>query len=132
MKSDHARIRAWQQRTRKPLKKTPIKRVSAKKAKNDRLRGKQAKERNQSGFVECEIKSPICTHEADPWGHELVKRSAQGSTTDKKNRVHSCTQCNGYVEDHPDWAIVNGWSVSRTRILHEMKMGRLPGCKVTE
>ena len=134
LKSDPAKTRAWHRRSRRKnqLKKSPIRKVSAKRAKENRIRSKEAQERKSHGYIPCIVRSPICTGEADPGVHERLKNLHGGSRLEHANRVDACDQCNGYIEHHSDWAIRNGWTISPTPILHEIKMGRAPGAKVTE
>lgn len=63
----------------------------------------------------CEIQGPYC------WGignaaHEIHKRSRfPGSHIDDSPKVWACQPCNSLVEDHPEWAEANGWSVPSGR-----------------
>lgn len=142
----HAQRAYKQAGVKRPVKRSPLSKISArklsenggkmpystmrarskKKAHDDRQRRKDWEQLTGSGayYVPCEVRSPICTGEVGCF-HEPQKRSAGGSTTDQDNRVNACVQCNGYIEDHPAWAIANGWSKSRTPVLHELKMAAL-------
>jgi len=59
----------------------------------------------------CKVKSPVCTKKAQG-AHHKQKRSPK-NINDKKNLIECCNMCNNYIEEHPDWATENGFSISR-------------------
>lgn len=58
----------------------------------------------------CEIKSPVCTKVMEGL-HHMKKRGKH--YLDRKFLKRSCNPCNRYLEEHPDWAMENGHSVSK-------------------
>lgn len=59
----------------------------------------------------CELKSPVCTGTAQGLDH-LQKRTEK-NLMDKANLKRSCNACNQFKEDNPEWAIENGFHISR-------------------
>lgn len=108
------------------MKRTPLRPRSKAKAKEIRTRAKLSPKLLHERGDRCQVRSPVCTGEAGCM-HEVEKRSHQGSVTDPENLELSCTPCNGYIEDHPDWAIQHGFTKSPTPILHAMKMASIRG-----
>src|SRR3546814_1468862 len=87
---------------------TPLKPVS------DRRKAENAVRRRV--LAEMRQEDPMCARcKAVPWtdGNELLRRSAGGSITDKNNIVGLCRLCHIYITEHPQWAIANGWKLSR-------------------
>lgn len=89
----------------------PIKPVSKKRAALNRERRKV--------LAEMRAESPVCAmpgcDKPGVDGHELLRRSAAGSITDKENIRLLCRADHEYVTAHPKWALENGWQISRFR-----------------
>ena len=67
----------------------------------------------------CELRSPVCTGRAQAID-EALKRSAGGAIVpgelagEQNQRFYAaCNPCNTYKEDHPRWAVENGFTISR-------------------
>lgn len=54
----------------------------------------------------CAIKSPVCTRRVDCVHH--MKGRIGSNLTNAEFFMESCGACNGYVEQHPKWALENG------------------------
>lgn len=91
LRSDPAKVRAWQQRTRR--------RLSAKSDRRRQLDAQTADLRAGVARLPCLLRhhSP-CAGPGTP--HHLAKSSAGGPTT-PDNLVPLCAFHNGWVEDHP-------------------------------
>lgn len=85
-------------------------RVSAKRKRENVIRAKVVEAMRVDHDGRCEVCSPVCWGTADH-AHELKKRSHGGSIVDPSNMILCCNQCNDYIEDHPLWAIEQGWSI---------------------
>lgn len=59
----------------------------------------------------CEVKAPGCTKIMSGL-HHIVKRSPE-NLLDKNNLIRACNSCQGYIEQHPKWAIENLVSKSK-------------------
>lgn len=98
---------------RSPIKRStkPIPRVSAKRQKENRKRS--------TVLAELRAENPMCAMpgctKPGVDGHELLRRSAAGSITDKANLRLLCRSDHQYVTEHPKWAMENGWQISRFR-----------------
>lgn len=90
--------------------KTPIKRETPDMAKLHRQYRKMVAEMIVAD-KRCEIKSPVCTKIAQGLHHKQ-KRSKK-NLLDRANVVRACNACNTYVEEHSEWALENGFTISK-------------------
>lgn len=61
----------------------------------------------------CAINSPVCTKVTQGVNH---KKGRGKYLMDKSTWEPACNPCNGYCEDHTEWAIENGHKESRLTI----------------
>lgn len=95
------------------------KKPKAKKRLNKKSANKKAVDRELKKLVpiflakhpECEIKSPVCTHEATIVHHK--KGRGKVDVTNVKTFVASCPPCNGWVEQNDKKARDQGHKVSK-------------------
>jgi hypothetical protein len=87
-------------------KKAPNKK-SEKQAKLDKEYKKIVKEMLAADPM-CEMNTPVCTRKAEGL-HHMKRRGV--NTLNRKYLKRSCNACNGYVEEHPLWAIENKLSL---------------------
>ena len=59
----------------------------------------------------CELKSPVCTGRAQGWDHQ--QKSTPANRLVRENLKRSCNACNSFKEQNLQWAIANGFHVSR-------------------
>ena len=90
-------------------KKRPAKK-SAKKKKEDKEVKRVLNELKKISN-RCQLQSPVCTGFIE--GADHTQKISPKNATNKKNIKGACNACNGYKEQHPDWAKANGHSVSR-------------------
>ncbi len=93
-------------------KKAPVKlaKKSAKRIQDDKAYQKIVKEL-MAKTDKCQVSSPVCVVKASGL-HHLQKRSPN-NLLDKKNLIRSCSPCNLYIEEHPDWSAEKGLTISR-------------------
>lgn len=87
-----------------PLRRTPIKQVSAKRQRENRQRRAMADQRwpdRREGTVMCAV--PWCGQRADDL-HEILPRGRSGSITDPDNTVPVCRGHNEELTRSPAWA----------------------------
>lgn len=107
------------------VKRTRLKRMSKAKrreiAERKRLRVELLDERG----LRCEAHRELQC--CNPWTdlHEILKRSAGGSPTDKNNILCVCRECHQWIEANPAEAMERGLSKSSAPILHKMKMAQI-------
>jgi len=93
-------------------KKNPgMKKVSDKRAKENRTTYAQVKKIKFFNSNICELQSPVCTWIAEGLDH--TQKTSPNNRTDVNNLKRSCNACNLYKETHPEWAQENGHHVSR-------------------
>lgn len=87
------------------VRRTPVNPFSKKRVKQNAVRSAM----RPSVPTPCAAQIPgVC------WGlgqafHEILSRARGGSITDSENMAWLCNPCNGYMDDHPNWAVENGW-----------------------
>jgi hypothetical protein len=92
-----------------PARAEPVRRVSAKRARENRERAKMADRRwpdRREGTVMCAVWEAIQPEWCDRFAsdlHEIVRRGQGGSITDEKNTTPTCRTCNGLLSDGPEW-----------------------------
>lgn len=59
----------------------------------------------------CEIRSPECTGKSET-GHHIAGRD-DDIIVEPSNIMSVCFRCNGFVEEHHQWAIDNGFKKSK-------------------
>jgi len=88
------------------VKRAPIRPVSAKRARENRIR---ARLRAGLGVVACEARiEGVCTGTATDW-HERRSRARGGSIIDPENRIMLCRLCHDWITAHPCMAKDWGW-----------------------
>ena len=95
-------------RSTKPLKRnTPVKPVSAKRAKEQRQRTRM--------LTEVYGTNPPCARCGGPAddAHELLSRARGGSIIDPTNIVPLCRADHRWITEHPAEAAAEGWALSR-------------------
>lgn len=94
------------------LKRSPMRRVSAKKSRADRELARNAKIVRERSGGRCELRvEGVCLGRAQH-PHHIQKRS-QGGSHHYSNLLDACDPCNGWVEDHPREAAERGWVIRR-------------------
>lgn len=91
----------------KPIAKRSVKMKGQIKAYN-KIKDDMLKESNL-----CEIQSVVCTKKAT--GLQHAKRRGV-NLLNKKYLIRCCDPCNGYCEQHPQWALDNGFAISVHKI----------------
>jgi hypothetical protein len=87
-----------------PERKTRLRAVNAKRARENRERRAMADRRwpgRRDGTVMCKV--PDCGRPADDL-HEILPRGRGGSITDEENTVPTCRQHNEEIAQSPEWA----------------------------
>ena len=108
MKRDIDKLRAWQQRSRKPLKRTKLQPVSQKRRKIMPARKDCRGAVFQRAEGKCEIRRPdICTGNCEQV-HEITARSQGGSITDPENCLGTCAPCHEWVTQNMNAARMMG------------------------
>ena len=105
---DQLRTGSTLARSTAPIARQAINAVSPKRKAENAVRRRVLAEMRQA--------DPMCARcRVAPWvdGHELLRRSAGGSITDKSGIVGLCRPCHEWVGMHPAQAIRDGWAVSR-------------------
>lgn len=105
--------------THKPKfkKRKPINRISNKgRLRNDEYR--KSRKNFLSSHCCCEVKLPGCTvpnssYEGDKLEVHHKKGRIGDLLTDQRYFLAVCSSCHRYLEDHPEFAVSNGWSLSR-------------------
>lgn len=101
-----------------PLKRSPLRTVSKKRRK---LNVKRREFTSAMLLVRpnCELRSPVCTGRSQAID-EALKRSAGGAIipgqlaeAQGQRFYAACHPCNTYKEDHPRWAMEQGFTISR-------------------
>lgn len=87
----------------KPIAKRSVK-LSAKDREYKKIVKEMLEEDNR-----CELKTPNCIHIATGLHH---KKRRGINLLNRKYLLRSCDPCNGFVEQHPQYALDNGLSVS--------------------
>ena len=103
-------IRTPLRRSSGPTRRTPLRRVSAKRSAANRTRRALLAMEFASG-ASCEARLPGCTGVATD-GHEVKTRARGGSILSRANIVLICRTCHGVITEHPDWALFHGWVVA--------------------
>ena len=101
MKTDPAKLREWQQRSRKRLPRESAKR-KAERAKHPEIR--EAVFQRDGGCMLAWLKRDHVCSGARMTPHHLRKASAQKGGYTEENLVTLCAGANSYVEDFPDEA----------------------------
>lgn len=92
-------------------KKPGIKKATKKRAKANRVYDKKAREFRKANPI-CAIRSPACTGATECVNHKKGK-ATPALLIDERFWEPSCFMCNGYIEDHHEWAEENGHKISR-------------------
>ena len=103
MKRDADKIREWQQRTRKPLKKTPLRRVSKKREKQNKeyyAERKDYLERHPTCTV-CKLSPATDIHHTRGRFHDRL--------TDFYHCIGVCRPCHQKIHANPTWAREKGY-----------------------
>ena len=79
------------------MKRTPIRPVSAKRARANRRRTEVL--RSLYG-TPCAARLAMCTGRAEQ-GHEVLSRARGGSITDPENIIGVCAPCHQWITEHP-------------------------------
>lgn len=109
----------WNGLRRTPFTRKPIAReVKWERSTLNRESPKRKAENRERRRVLAEMRKedPLCARcRVVPWtdGHELLRRSAGGSITDRNNIVGLCRPCHEHIGAHPAEAIRDGWQISR-------------------
>lgn len=93
------------------MKRSPIRKVSAKRAAENRKRAKLLLE---IIGLPCEARLSVCTGTAQD-GHEALMRSRGGDPTDRDQVTPICNACHRWVHDHPEEAerrglMIHSWA----------------------
>ena len=91
------------------MRRTPIRPVSRKRAKENRQRTEVL--RSLYG-TPCAARLPVCTGRAEQ-GHEVLSRARGGSITDAANIIGVCAPCHRHITEHPLEATALGLSRRR-------------------
>ena len=91
------------------MNRTPIRTVSVKRDKENRLRRKLLEEKFGPRPWKCDVEGNLIALAMGPCqgevnAHELLKRSQGGSILDMDNVIPLCNYHNGWVEDNPERA----------------------------
>ncbi len=99
-------------RQRKPMKRSPMRRFSAK-ARN-LISGRRAccAAVNERSGGRCEVKGPTCTGGGEHV-HEKLSRAQGGDITDENNCLHVCLRCHNAIHNFPKWAAEKGFTISK-------------------
>jgi hypothetical protein len=114
LRANPEKVRAWQQRSRKPLKRTP-KRTVPDRPKQTGSRGFSAKvrariRRRSGGRCEAGIVG-VCELWATGMHHRKLRR--HGDHTEA-NGLHVCKSCHDEIHMHPAWSYEQGLLVRAT------------------
>lgn len=91
-------------------KRSPLKKVSKKKAKKNREQGKSKAILMRRHDGECQLKIPgICQWFASDFAH--TKGQAQGGGHTTADGKPACRMCHTYATEHPAEAYAKGWAV---------------------
>lgn len=90
---------------------TSIRKRSSKARRRARVCAKLRKEKVLWYGRACCVCSPVCTGTEEGL-HHVVKKSQGGEDT-HRNTMLCCVACNLYIEDHPAWALANGFAFRR-------------------
>lgn len=82
------------------MKRTPLRKVSAKQAKINRTRSTIRKQLESLRGQLCQAHTPECQHWYSDM-HEIVPRGRGGSATDPDNILLVCRGCHRWIHDHP-------------------------------
>lgn len=94
------------------MKRSPIRRVSAKKAKADRLYARNRKARAELADNLCELGSPACfpgDHLGDQAHHRLMRSTRVDHSVD--NLLWVCSPGHTWVHAHPRLSYEKGWLI---------------------
>jgi len=105
MKRDLEKLRAWQQRSRTPMKRTTLRPISAKRKAEAPARTRCLAAVRERCGGRCEF--PGC-HAAMQDGHERLARSHGGSPTDPANVIGLCRPHHEWVTQHMNAARTMG------------------------
>lgn len=93
------------------MKRTRIKPVSAKRARENRQRAKLRLRMIETHGVSCQAGIlGVCDGRWTDM-HERLSRARGGSVTDPDNIVLLCRPCHRLITEHPAWAEANGWAL---------------------
>lgn len=95
-------------------KQKPIPKISAKRAEENVEYEKVKRELRKEAKDKCQVKSPVCNPRSPRHPQHKVGRIGKRFTK-KEKMVWCCDACNGYIVEHPLWAIANGFE--------ELKLG---------
>lgn len=90
------------------MKRSPIRRISTKRAKQQRERVNHLRAVGADEAV-CER----CRFERATDAHELLRRSQGGDPTDLSGIRLLCRTCHDWIGRHPRQAVAEGWAVTR-------------------
>ncbi len=91
---------------------TPIRKVSLKRVRENRLRSKLLEQR-RGGPVRCEAQLPGCRGTVTD-GHEIKTAGRGGSRIDLANIADLCRPCHHHITVNPSWSDRHGWTVPST------------------
>ena len=95
------------------MKRTPIRRRSAKKARTDAqlVQARRLVEARANGV--CELNTPVCAGAA-VHVHHLLLRSQGGNTHDPALMAATCVPCHEFLHAHPKLSYERGWLIRST------------------
>lgn len=138
LRSDPARAREWQERSRKPMERRPMVTTSSRRKRQDHSDMAKARPivRARSGGV-CELRIPgVCEGRATNMHHRLEE--SQGGPSDPYNLIDVCgfgnaSGCHGWVHQHPEstedepGSYELGWLVRMGQDPRDVPWGRAKG-----
>lgn len=106
LRANPEKTRAWQDRSRKPLKRTAVRRARpGSRAYGDfSSKVRSAVSRRSQGRCEAGI-AGVCTGRASQHHHRKLRRFGDHSAA---NDLHSCLDCHDYIHGHPAWSRRHG------------------------
>lgn len=90
------------------MKRTPIKRQSAKRAREQRGRVAMLRDIEADQQI-CQR----CRADRASQAHEYLRRSQGGSITEIEGIALICFECHRFITEHPRQAVAEGWAVTR-------------------
>lgn len=94
----------------KSMVRSSLRRVSPKRARENRERAKLLKERRGPGPTRCEAQLPGCDGLVTD-GHEILTAGRGGSRVDLANIADLCRWCHYVITQNPSWSDRHGWTV---------------------
>lgn len=88
-------------------KKKPLPKESEKRKQEKPEYEKAVNEVRKEANGKCQIKSPVCNPNAPHHSHHVYGRVGK-NYKDKNRMIWGCDPCNGYLEDHPEFAKAHG------------------------